>query len=58
MLDRVESFGEIQLKKNNLSLRGLTLMNVLEGPGETVLDRASFDETVLVFMNYLQDDTL
>ena len=58
MLDHVESFGEIQLKKNNLSLRGLTLMNVLEGPGEIVLDRAPFDETVLVFMNYLQDDTL
>ena len=33
-------------------------MDVLEGPGKAVLYSSSFDETVLIAMNQLEDDLL
>ena len=58
VLDRVESFGEIQLKQNNRSLGGLALVNVLKCPCKAILYRSSTDESILVTVDNFQNDLL
>ena len=56
MFDGVKSFGEIQLGKNNRSLGGLALVNVLKCPSKTILYSPAFEKAILVSMHDFEDD--
>jgi hypothetical protein len=47
----VKSLCEVQFNNDYFLLGLLALMNVLIGPGQTVLYGSAFDETILVGMN-------
>ena len=58
MLNCVEGFGKVKFQEYNFSLRSLALMYVLERPRQTIMDGSPTKVSVLVVMNYLQDDFL
>ena len=58
MFDRVEGFSEIQLQDRNFTSRGLTLMNEVVRPRNTILNRTAFQEPILVAVYDLEDDLL
>jgi len=48
----IKSFSEIKLEKYDFFLGGLTLVDILKGPSETILYSSSLNETILIAMNY------
>ena len=58
MLDGIKGLREIKLQDNDWSFGSLALVDVLECPCEAILDRAPLDETILIHVNKLENDTL
>ena len=58
MFHCVKGFSKIQLKDQNFFLRLMTLMYVLKGPGNAVLNCSTPNETILIDMDEFQDDEL
>lgn len=58
MLDRVKGFCEVQFQQTTSTPRSLALMYIFECPAQTVLDRPSLEETVLIMMDNPKDNTL
>ena len=58
MLYCVKGVGKVKLQEYNFSLRSLTLMNILEGPGQAVMNGSPTEETILVLMHQAENNFL
>lgn len=58
MFQKVESLLKIKFKDNNLSFGMMTLVKIFKSPSQTILNRSSFNETILVIMNNLKSNSL
>ena len=51
MLNHVKGFLEIKLEHNDLFFRGVTKVNIFQGPCQAVLNGPPLDETILILVN-------
>jgi hypothetical protein len=51
VLNQIKGFFKVQLQDNNLPSRVVTLVEGFKSRTKTVLDRSTFDETILVIMD-------
>ena len=58
MFDRVEGFSEVQLEENYFFFGRLALINIFKCPRKAILDRSPLDKSVLISMDYLQNNFL
>ena len=52
VLNCIKGFSEVKLEKYDFFLGGLTLVDILKGPSETILYSSSLNETILIVVNY------
>lgn len=54
MLNRIKCFDEVEFKEYNLPFGSLTLENIFKCPWQAVLDRSTFNKTLLIAMDDLR----
>jgi hypothetical protein len=55
MLNRVKSFSKIQLENDDRFLGLLALVDVFEGPCQTILDGSALEEPILIFVDAFEN---
>ena len=58
MLNCVEGLREIQLKEDDVSLRGFALVCILKTPGQAILNRTTPKKTILIAVDASEDHFL
>ena len=58
MLNSVKGLSKVQLKDYDWTLGLFTLMNILKTPGQTILNRPTLKEPILIFVDALKDHPL
>ena len=53
MSNGIEGFCEVKLQQNNPPSRSMALMDILVGPGETILNCPPLEKTVLIMVYQL-----